>query len=97
MKHYHSFKPGIINSPVIFTWMPTKISEIKHPNNITYSCKGRGHPSYWGMFLKWRGGAAHDIPCDSRLGPDSAGAVFAEIARLVPSYQGLGGDALGDD
>jgi NADH-quinone oxidoreductase subunit G len=31
------------------------------------------------------------------LGPDSAGAVFAEIARLVPSYRGLSSDALGDD
>ena len=31
------------------------------------------------------------------LGPDSAGAVFAEIAHLVPSYQGLSSESLGDD
>lgn len=31
------------------------------------------------------------------LGPGEAGGVFTEIARLVPSYQGLSGDTLGDD
>ena len=31
------------------------------------------------------------------LGPDSSGAVFAEIASLVPSYRGLSRDGLGDD
>ena len=31
------------------------------------------------------------------LGPDSPGEVFAEIARLVPSYRGLSRDGLGDD
>ena len=31
------------------------------------------------------------------LEPDSADAVFAEIARLVPTYRGLSSDGLGDD
>lgn len=38
---------------------------------------------------------AQALGCD--LGPVSADAVFAEIARLVPSYRGLSHDGLGDD